>query len=80
MNWFSCKHPFHRLGVLGEAVVKPIDADFESVTYRLICRHCGAEDLELAYARMIGGVDAFLERGRKQSGPLPSKQQKETTT
>jgi hypothetical protein len=45
--------------------VKPYDEDFEDVTIHLRCVKC-SEKINISYAKMIGGVDAFIERGRKK--------------
>jgi hypothetical protein len=66
MNWFSCKHPAHRLGVDKEETRERQDEDFDVVTYHLICRGCGKR-LELRHAVMRGGLDAFMERGREMA-------------
>ena len=64
MSLFSCKHPFKYLVVADEQTVAVADEDFEHVDYHLLCGKCG-EQLALKHARCIGGVEAFLERGRK---------------
>lgn len=60
--FFKCKHPARWLGVQRDETREPIDADFERVVYHLCCRQCG-EEVTLSYAKMIGGVDAFMARG-----------------
>ena len=63
MKLFGCNHPFKRLAVEMEATEKPIDDDFTEITYYIVCRKC-SEVLLLKHAKLIGGVDAFMERGR----------------
>lgn len=58
---FPCKHPAAFLGVASDATTEGHDEDFEIVVYHLLCRRCG-EDVEIRYAKVIGGVDAFMER------------------
>ena len=58
---FKCKHPFNAIGVEKEHASVIHDADFEHIDYHFFCRNCG-EKLTLKYAKMIGGVDAFLSR------------------
>jgi hypothetical protein len=53
------------LAVEKDATVKNIDKDFDQVTYHLICLICD-EDVKVKYAKMIGGVNEFIERGRKK--------------
>lgn len=60
--FFKCKHPARWLGVQRDETRKRKDEDFDVVTYHLVCRRCG-DTVELSYAKMIGGVDAFLKRG-----------------
>ncbi len=63
-NLFSrkCKHPFAKLVVKKDLTINLIDNDFEHITYHLHCTHCDT-NLDIKYARLIGGVDAFLNRG-----------------
>lgn len=61
MRLFKCKHPIESIGVAKEATFTKRDKDFVVITYHLVCRRCG-EDIELNYAKMIGGVDEFLRR------------------
>lgn len=61
---FRCKHPAAALRVERKATVTPIDADFTSITYHLLCSHCG-ERVEVQYAEMVGGVEGFLARGHQ---------------
>ena len=60
---FSCNHPAKNLFVKKDKKTKNIDADFNKVTYHLFCNRCG-KDVDIAYSEMIGGVDAFLKRGK----------------
>jgi hypothetical protein len=48
-----------------DQTVEPLDDDFESITFHLRCIKC-SEKVDINYAKMIGGVDAFIERGRKK--------------
>ena len=63
---FKCKHPARWLGVQQKETIERKDADFDVVTYHLICRKC-SEAVTIAYAKTIGGVDAFLNRGRTET-------------
>lgn len=63
---FKCQHPAKRLSVLKAQTVANIDADFDKVTYHLSCGACD-EHIDVSYAAMIGGVEAFIARGRKAS-------------
>lgn len=63
--WFKCKHPFEYLVTEKEQTVTAVDADFENVEYHFVCKKCG-EHLTKKHSRLIGGVSAFMERGRKQ--------------
>lgn len=56
-----CTHPFDRLGVEEHATSEIKDEDFEHITYHLICRKCNKR-LPLKYTKLIGGVEAFLDR------------------
>ena len=60
---FKCKHPFWALQTQKEQTVTPVDEDFEQVDYHFRCAKCG-EFLTKSHSRTIGGVDAFMERGR----------------
>lgn len=62
---FTCKHPFDGLRAEKEQTVYAIDDDFEAVDYHFICSSCGSR-LTHKHARTIGGVAAFLERGRQK--------------
>jgi hypothetical protein len=64
-NFFKCSHPANSLIVEKDATIKNIDEDFDAVDYHFICTKCG-ENVTVGYAKMIGGVDAFIERGRKR--------------
>ena len=66
-NIFKCSHPADRLVVEKDATVTNHDEDFDFVDYHFICTICG-EKVTVGYAKMIGGVDAFIERGRKKYG------------
>jgi hypothetical protein len=63
MNIFKCKHPFESLYVQKNAVEIEIDQDFAQVRYHFICEKCGKE-LTMAYTKLVGGVDAFIDRAR----------------
>ena len=60
----KCNHPANSLVVYKDATVENIDEDFNKVTYHLQCS-CG-EMVDIKYAKMIGGVDGFMERGRQK--------------
>jgi hypothetical protein len=60
--FFRCKHPAHLLAVQSPETTERKNADFDVVTYHLVCRRCRTP-VPVTYARMIGGVEAFLERG-----------------
>lgn len=64
MGWFKCNHPAGALRVARPETVKRVDDDFNSVTYHLSCSRCG-EHVDINYAQLIGGVEAFLARGHK---------------
>lgn len=64
-NFFKCNHPADWLMVEKDQTVEPLDDDFESITFHLRCIKCN-EKVDINYAKMIGGVDAFIERGRKK--------------
>ena len=64
-NLFKCKHPVDSLIVDKDATIKNIDEDFDEITYHFICIECDKK-VNVGYAKMIGGVDAFIERGRKK--------------
>ena len=66
-NIFKCKHPANMLMVEKDSTIKNIDEDFDEITHHLICLKCD-ETVKIKYAKMIGGVDAFMERGRKKYG------------
>ncbi len=70
IRWFfSCKHPAYWLR-WDESVsteVTPIDEDFEGHTMKCHCDKCG-KDVTLSFARLIGGVDGFMQRGRGRGG------------
>ena len=63
---FRCQHPARALAVRSEQRVAPdsdTPEDHEIVTYRLLCMKCG-RDVDIRYARLIGGVAGFMARGR----------------
>jgi hypothetical protein len=60
---FACKHPFAHLFVRGPEEVVSRDEDFETVVYKFTCSKCG-KDLDTQYLRLLGGVEAFMQRGR----------------
>ena len=64
-NFFKCNHPANWLMVEKDQTVESLDDDFESITFHLRCIKC-SEKVDINYAKMIGGVDAFIERGRKK--------------
>jgi hypothetical protein len=64
-NFFKCNHPADRLIVEKDATIKNIDEDFDAIDYHFICIDCDKK-VKIGYAKMIGGVDAFIERGRKK--------------
>lgn len=64
MTWpFKCKHPFTSLAVNCAETREVLDADFERVTYNLYCLACQTA-LHLTHAELIGGTEAFIQRGR----------------
>ena len=65
---FKCKHPARNLFVKKDATVEPspkYPENFTNITYHLFCNHCRA-DVDIKYAKMIGGVDEFLKRGKDE--------------
>ena len=62
---YKCEHPFWALQTQKEQTVTVADEDFEHVDYHFRCAKCG-ESLTKGHARTIGGVAAFIERGRKK--------------
>ncbi len=62
MIFFKCKHPANRLAVKNDSTEEYIDADFIRVIHHLFCQKCMA-DVDIKYAKMKGGVKAFLARG-----------------
>ncbi len=66
-NFVKCKHPAGSLIVEKDSTIKNIDEDFDAIDYHFICTKCG-ENVTIGYAKMIGGVEAFMERGRKRYG------------
>ena len=60
MMWFKCKHPARLLGVQAAETVEPAKGEFQKVTYHLYCCRCG-EKVRISYAKLIGGVDKFLD-------------------
>ena len=60
----KCKHPFAVLVAEKDSTEFKIDEDFIGVDYHLLCTECN-ETLTLKYAKLIGGVDAFLARGSR---------------
>ena len=63
---FDCKHPASALAVKKDSSSKPLDVDFMQITHHLYCKRCNKE-IDLSYAKLNGGVDAFLSRARKQA-------------
>jgi len=59
--FFKCKHPASMLFVYSEETVEPNDEDSVIVTYHLYCRKCN-EKIDISYAKLIGGVDAYFAR------------------
>ena len=72
---FKCKHPFDRLHIEKTHTIKRIDDDFREVTYYFRCFKCGCL-LEKGFAKTIGGVNRFLERGRKRASIRPAPPEK----
>ena len=66
-NLFKCSHPADRLVVEKDQTVTPHDEDFEHIDYHFICMKCN-KPVTIGYAKMIGGVEAYMERGRKKYG------------
>lgn len=58
---FKCNHPARCLGVRRDATALRADADFDVLTYHLVCQNCG-DEVKINYAKTVGGVDAFLAR------------------
>jgi hypothetical protein len=58
----KCNHKFEFLAVEKEQTSRPIDDDFDIVSYHLICQKCGS-NLLLNHAKIVGGVDSFLSKG-----------------
>jgi hypothetical protein len=54
------------LYVQKNAVEIEIDQDFAQVRYHFICKKCGKE-LTTAYTKLVGGVDAFIDRARRNT-------------
>jgi hypothetical protein len=65
LNLFKCQHPAKELAVAKEATEKQHDEDFNIVTYHLFCGKCG-EQIVLTHAKMVGGVEAYIERGNQK--------------
>ncbi len=64
-NFFKCNHPVDYLVVEKDQTVVHHDEDFDYIDYHFICVKCN-EKVTVQYAKMVGGVDAFIERGRKK--------------
>jgi hypothetical protein len=64
-NLFKCVHPADQLVVEKDQTVTPYDEDFEHIECHFICMKCN-KPVTIGYAKMIGGVDTFIERGRKK--------------
>ena len=62
----ECKHPFDALYVAKNATEKKVDEDFINVCYYFSCGRC-KKDLTITHAKIIGGVDAFIDRARGQA-------------
>lgn len=69
---FKCKHPFKFLRVERQHSEAQVDTDFIDVTYHLYCVKC-SEALPMTHARLVGGVDGFIRRGRgaETNDPTP---------
>ena len=65
LKLLKCQHPAKWLAVAKEATEKQHDEDFNIVTYHLFCRKCG-EQINLTHAKMVGGVEAYIERGKQK--------------
>jgi hypothetical protein len=52
------------LAVEHKETVKPLDKDFNLVTYHLVCIKCDKQ-ISLNYADPIGGSAGFLKHGTK---------------
>ena len=68
LHQFFCGHKAKHLHVrdgMTEAPSKDYPRDFIDVNIKLYCTSCG-KDVDIKYAKLIGGVDAFLERGRSK--------------
>lgn len=63
LQWL-CGHPAKHLALEKPVTVEPIDADFERHRVTLRCLYCGAL-IERSGAVFVGGVAAFMERGRR---------------
>lgn len=62
-----CSHPARLLMVQSRhPTVAPDTEDFETVTFHLRCIRCD-KPVDISCAAMVGGVDAFLGRGRTTS-------------
>ena len=68
LHQFFCGHKakhLHARDGMTEAPSKDFPEDFTTVTYHLYCTLCDKE-INIKYAKLIGGVDAFFERGRSR--------------
>lgn len=65
LNFFKCNHPADLLAVQKDQTVTPFDEDFEHIDYHFVCMKCN-KPVTIGYAKMIGGVDAFMERARNK--------------
>lgn len=61
---FKCAHPARALIVKTDSTEARIDDDFTEVTYNLLCAKC-RKQVTISYAKMHGGLDAFLKRELK---------------
>ena len=61
---FKCKHKLSDLIVQKAETREIIDEDFEKITYHFKCLNC-RKIVTKGYTELRGGVNAFLERGRR---------------
>jgi hypothetical protein len=64
-NFFKCNHPADYLVVEKDHTVVNYDEDFDYIDYHFICIKCH-KPVTIGYAKMVGGVEAFIERGSKK--------------
>ena len=60
LKWTKCSHPFGYLVVEKIHTIKPLDSEFDQVTYYFYCCRC-RERMQNTFVHLPDGVSAFMK-------------------